>query len=86
MPEIDYLTHIVFKLFENVAYPRSDPRRFRVELSISSGAGRQATPPHFPNYSSPSLPSLVLNDRVYLDDASNYLRQALLDHECPLAA
>ena len=32
VPEHDYLTHIVLKLYENKLFPLSDPNRFRIEL------------------------------------------------------
>ncbi|GMH42191.1 hypothetical protein BSKO_10110 [Bryopsis sp. KO-2023] len=38
-PEFDYLTHIVFRMFENTQVPVDDPSRFRVEISFSPGAG-----------------------------------------------
>jgi hypothetical protein len=39
--ECCYLTHIVIRVFENIAMPKSDPSRFRVELSFSPGANRE---------------------------------------------
>ncbi|CAK9857717.1 unnamed protein product [Sphagnum jensenii] len=36
--ELDYLTHIVFRLYENTSVPLEDSRRFRIELMFSSGA------------------------------------------------
>lgn len=37
VPEYDYLSHILLRLFENDMYDINDPRRFRVELSFSPG-------------------------------------------------
>lgn len=37
VPEYDYLSHILLRLFENDLYDINDPRRFRVELSFSPG-------------------------------------------------
>ena len=34
----DYLTHIVFRMFERLEVASTDPRRFRLELSYSRGA------------------------------------------------
>eukprot|EP00850_Spirogloea_muscicola_P022875 SM000316S12290 [mRNA] locus=s316:84377:92935:+ [translate_table: standard] len=36
--ELDYLTHIVFRMYENTDVDLSDPRRFRIELMYSPGA------------------------------------------------
>eukprot|EP00736_Rhodelphis_marinus_P008370 Rmarinus@m.23464 len=38
MPELDYLTHIVFRLYENMNVPEHLPDRFRLELCVSPGA------------------------------------------------
>ncbi|KAG1672844.1 hypothetical protein FOA52_004648 [Chlamydomonas sp. UWO 241] len=37
-PEFDYLTHIVFRMYENKQMPVHAPERFRVEISFSPGA------------------------------------------------
>ena len=37
-PELDYMTHIVLRMFENKSLPLRDPRRFRVEILFSPGA------------------------------------------------
>ncbi|KAJ7538636.1 hypothetical protein O6H91_11G057700 [Diphasiastrum complanatum] len=36
--ELDYLTHVVLRMYENTAVTLDDPRRFRIELMFSSGA------------------------------------------------
>jgi len=36
--ELDYMTHIVFRMFENKKLALDDPRRFRVEILFSPGA------------------------------------------------
>jgi hypothetical protein len=37
--DLDYLTHIVFRMYECFEVPTSDPRRFRVEILLSTGVG-----------------------------------------------
>eukprot|EP00803_Ostreobium_quekettii_P004618 evm.model.scf_439.9 EVM.evm.TU.scf_439.9 scf_439:61654-74618(+) len=37
-PELDYLSHIVFRMYENQQVPFNDPKRFRVEILFSPGA------------------------------------------------
>jgi len=36
--ELDYLTHVVFRMYENKAVPVTAPERFRVEILFSPGA------------------------------------------------
>ncbi|OAE33561.1 hypothetical protein AXG93_2139s1140 [Marchantia polymorpha subsp. ruderalis] len=36
--ELDYLTHVVLRMYENTAVPLEDSKRFRIELMFSSGA------------------------------------------------
>jgi len=38
--ELDYLTHIVFRMFERFHVPPTDPRRFRIEILFSNGIGK----------------------------------------------
>eukprot|EP01138_Halocafeteria_seosinensis_P009466 gb/GECG01009674.1/.p1 GENE.gb/GECG01009674.1/~~gb/GECG01009674.1/.p1 ORF type:complete len:1580 (+),score=253.46 gb/GECG01009674.1/:1-4740(+) len=37
-PELDYLSHIVFRLYENLNYPVDHPKRHRLEILLSPGA------------------------------------------------
>ena len=37
VPEYDYLSYMLLRLYENDTYDMNDPRRFRVELSFSPG-------------------------------------------------
>ena len=36
---MDYLTHIVFRMYERFDVPAADPARFRVEILLSTGVG-----------------------------------------------
>ncbi|XP_031281002.1 inositol hexakisphosphate and diphosphoinositol-pentakisphosphate kinase VIP2-like [Pistacia vera] len=36
--ELDYMSYIVLRMFENTAVPLEDPKRFRIELTFSRGA------------------------------------------------
>lgn len=53
-PELDYLTQIVFRLYENFRYPPGTPQRHRVEIHFSPGAsfdpfdGQPRTPRRVP--------------------------------------
>ena len=37
--DLDYLTHIVFRMYECFDVPAADPARFRVEILLSTGVG-----------------------------------------------
>jgi inositol hexakisphosphate/diphosphoinositol-pentakisphosphate kinase len=37
--DLDYLTHIVFRMYERFDFVPTDPRRFRVEILLSTGVG-----------------------------------------------
>eukprot|EP00884_Botryococcus_braunii_P003824 jgi/Botrbrau1/13442/Bobra.0082s0046.1 len=37
-PELDYMTHIVFRMYENKKEPVTSPERFRIEILFSPGA------------------------------------------------
>ncbi|KAL4445780.1 hypothetical protein ABPG77_008979 [Micractinium sp. CCAP 211/92] len=41
--ELDYMTHIVLRMFENTTLPLDDPKRFRVEVLFSPGAAYDPT-------------------------------------------
>ncbi|KAM7279025.1 hypothetical protein ACFE04_006159 [Oxalis oulophora] len=36
--ELDYMSHIVLRMFENTEVPLEDPKRFRIEMTFSRGA------------------------------------------------
>ena len=63
--ELDYLTHVVIRMYENMEVTKKDPQRFRVELEFSPGAAlspldvspRPLHPPlHLPSVSGLSPP------------------------------
>lgn len=73
--ELDYLSHIVFRMYERKGLPEGDPRRFRVEIQFSPGAAtdpfsgdaqslaprpRSDSEAMLPPDSLPELPSRVL--------------------------
>lgn len=37
--DLDYLTHIVFRMYERFDVPPTDPKRFRIEILLSTGVG-----------------------------------------------
>lgn len=59
VPELDYMTHIVFRMFENKRLHLDDPSRFRVEMLFSPGAGYD--PSAADNHVLPVAPRFTLN-------------------------
>jgi inositol hexakisphosphate/diphosphoinositol-pentakisphosphate kinase len=41
--ELDYLTHLVFRLYENMAVPADHPERFRIEILFCPGTAFDPT-------------------------------------------
>lgn len=67
--ELDYLTHIVLRMYENTAVSLNDPKRFRIELLFSCGAAvspLEASPRH-QDHTLPVFPPVTLQgDASYL--------------------
>jgi inositol hexakisphosphate/diphosphoinositol-pentakisphosphate kinase len=40
---LDYLTHLVFRLYENKSVPADHPQRFKLEILFSPGAAYDPT-------------------------------------------
>jgi inositol hexakisphosphate/diphosphoinositol-pentakisphosphate kinase len=77
--ELDYLTHFVFRMYENTAIPLEDSRRFRIELMFSSGSSLsplEATPRNR-DHTLPVLPPETLQEEgsyVTLDRLEKMVR------------
>jgi inositol hexakisphosphate/diphosphoinositol-pentakisphosphate kinase len=77
--ELDYLTHVVLRMYENTAVPLDDSRRFRIELMFSSGAALsplEATPRNR-DHTLPVLPPETLQEEgsyVTLDRLEKLVR------------
>jgi len=74
--DLDYCSHIVFRLFENFKVKKNDKNRYRIEIIISSGANKD------PKLSDnehllPVNPWIVLNDHISLDDLNKYFNYVL---------
>jgi hypothetical protein len=63
-PELCYLTHMVIRVFENMAIQEDNPARFRVELSFSPGVDRR---PHAGSPSGP-LQEVTIDEEGEEDD------------------
>ncbi|KAH9540609.1 hypothetical protein CY35_14G013900 [Sphagnum magellanicum] len=77
--ELDYLTHIVLRMFENIAVPLEDPKRFRIELMFSNGAAVSPleVTPQIQDHMLPVLPPVSLQEDgryVTLDELEKLVR------------
>ena len=69
--DLDYCSHITFRLFENLNLDVNDPKRFRLELIMSPGSSkdpRKADNDHFINVS----PWIILNNHLTLSEIKEY--------------
>eukprot|EP01018_Ginkgo_biloba_P019575 Gb_04773 [translate_table: standard] len=67
--ELDYMSNIVLRMFENTAVTLEDPRRFRIEMTYSRGAGLSPLEAS-PRYQDHTLP-IMGPER--LQEAGSYL-------------
>eukprot|EP00002_Diphylleia_rotans_P008794 TRINITY_DN1878_c0_g1_i1.p1 TRINITY_DN1878_c0_g1~~TRINITY_DN1878_c0_g1_i1.p1 ORF type:complete len:1006 (-),score=213.20 TRINITY_DN1878_c0_g1_i1:2009-5026(-) len=80
MPEIDYMSQIVFKLFENVSVPENDERRFRVEISVSPGATQPPSSQFIQSHTARVSHRFTINDHLTLRETSENIRSVLGDY------
>ena len=69
--DLDYCSHIVFRLFENFNVKEDDEKRYRIEIAISSGANKD--PKCTDNEHIISVnPWIVVNDHLTLNELKQY--------------
>ena len=74
--DLDYCSHIVFRLFENFNVKEDDEKRYRIEIIISSGANKD--PKLSDNEHMLSVnPWVVVNDHLTITDINKYFNFAL---------
>ena len=72
--DLDYCSHIIFRLFENLNLDVNHPKRFRLELIMSPGSSkdpRSADDDHLINVS----PWIILNNHLTLNQVKEYFSQ-----------
>mmetsp|Transcript_1803 Transcript_1803/g.4010 ORF Transcript_1803/g.4010 Transcript_1803/m.4010 type:complete len:272 (-) Transcript_1803:515-1330(-) len=82
-PEFDYLTHIVFRMYENKGVPVDSRERFRVEVSLSPGAAYNplvVVPPKG-DHTLPVVPRVHLN--LGTAETLGELEELLMPHATP---
>mmetsp|Transcript_21529 Transcript_21529/g.53056 ORF Transcript_21529/g.53056 Transcript_21529/m.53056 type:complete len:237 (+) Transcript_21529:526-1236(+) len=82
--EYDYLTHIVFRMYENLAVPIEDEGRFRIELSFSPGA--QGDPIQLAAENLMDAHHIPVLERQNLSDPGGVTLDAILGHLRTFAA
>ncbi|KAE8661318.1 H(+)-ATPase 4 isoform 1 [Hibiscus syriacus] len=78
--ELDYMSHIVIRMFENIEVALEDPRRFRIELTFSHGA--DSSPLERKDDSDASLKqehTLPIMSPERLQDVGSYLTLAKME-------
>ena len=72
--DLDYCSHITFRLFENLNLDVNHPKRFRLELSMSPGSSkdpREADNDHLINVT----PWIILNNHLTLSQIKEFFSQ-----------
>ncbi len=74
--DLDYCSHIVFRLFENFNVKEDDEKRYRIEIIISSGADKD--PKLSDNEHMLSInPWVIVNDHLTITDINKYFNFVL---------
>ena len=69
--DLDYCSHIVFRLFENFNVDKKSNERFRIEIIVSAGADKDLTKVASAHMVSMN-PWIILNDHLTLADFKKY--------------
>ena len=69
--DLDYCSHIVFRLFENFNVDKKSEERFRIEIIVSAGADKDLTKVDSKHMVSMN-PWIILNDHLSLSDFKKY--------------
>ncbi len=69
--DLDYCSHIVFRLFENYNVDKKSKERFRIEIIVSAGADKDLTKVDS-NHMISMNPWIILNDHLNLYDFKQY--------------
>ena len=74
--DLDYCSHIIFLLFENLNTKENDNKKYRIEIIISSGADKDPKSSNYEHMLSVNR-WIVLNDHLTLDDITKYFNFVL---------
>ena len=74
--DLDYCSHIVFRLFENYNVPKDSKERYRIEIIMSSGASKELSKCDNAHMV-PLEPWIIINDHLTLPDIQKYFNSIL---------
>jgi hypothetical protein len=74
--DLDYCSHIVFRLFENFNLKENDEKRYRIEIVVSSGANKDPKLSDHEHMLSVN-PWVVVNDHLTINDINKYFNFVL---------
>ena len=74
--DLDYCSHIIFLLFENLNVEKNDSKRYRIEIIVSPGANKDAKLANYEHMLSVN-PWIVLNDHLNINDLKKYFNFVL---------
>lgn len=69
--DLDYCSHIVFRLFENFNYEMNDEKRFRMELIVSPGSNKDPTNAN-EKHLLPVAPWIILNRNLNMKQMKEF--------------
>ena len=70
---LNYLSHIVFRLFENLTSDAKDPKRFRLELHVSSGNVAKIHE-QYKRHNAPISPLILVNKNLSLIQLEEFFK------------
>lgn len=70
---LNYLSHIVFRLFENLTIDAKDPKRFRLELHISPGNAPKIQE-QYKKHNVPISPLIMVNKNLSLNQLEEFFK------------
>ena len=74
--DLDYCSHIVFRLFENFNVKENDDKRYRIEIVISPGANKDPRSSNYEHMLSVN-PWIVVNDHITINELNKYFNIVL---------
>ena len=73
LTSLEFLSHIMIRLYENLNAKQEDPNRFRLEILLSQGCVMEDTMTQKGEHSVPIAPSTVLSSQLTLQEVEEFL-------------
>jgi hypothetical protein len=89
--ELNYLTHFIFKLWENVDLDMEDPKRYQIEVLFSSGTASNPFGVKTANFKNedhylPVLPKLSIHPNLLLSEFEKIVQMINENHAALVSA